>query len=110
MRRAESLLEVNRILLDEKNDLNGTHQINDSVVIQPVAIGENVTIKNSIIGPHASIASDSFIESSIISDSIVGSRSHISNVNLEFSIVGDEAKLYGKHNSLNIGDLSSIEF
>lgn len=108
--RTDSLLEVNRILLDGRKEMNHLERIKDSVIIQPVAIGDNVTIKNSIIGPHASIANDTYIESSIISDSVIGSRSYISKVNLQLSIVGDETKLQGKHNSLNIGDLSSIEF
>lgn len=107
---SESLLETNRVLLDEKEDVDHIHQIRDSVVIQPVAIGFNVSIINSVVGPHASIASDSRIENSIISDSVIGSRSHISKVNLQRSIVGDDASVNGKHNSLNIGDSSSIEF
>jgi glucose-1-phosphate thymidylyltransferase len=106
----ESLLETNRVLLDEKEDIDHVYQIKDSVIIQPVAIGDNVTIINSVIGPHASIASDSYIESSIISDSVIGSRSHISKVNLQKSIVGDDASVHGKHNSLNIGDSSIVEF
>ena len=106
----ESLLETNRVLLDEKKDMDHIHKIKDSVVIQPVSIGNNVTIINSVVGPHASIASDSYIENSIISDSVIGSRSHISKVNLQRSIVGDDASVHGKHNSLNIGDSSSIEF
>ncbi len=106
----ESLLETNRVLLDEKEDIDHVYEIKDSVVIQPVAIGDNVSIKNSVVGPHASIASDSIIESSIISDSVIGSRSHIFKVNLQRSIVGDDASVHGKHNSLNIGDSSSIEF
>ena len=106
----ESLLETNRVLLEEKEDIDQVFKLKDSVIIQPVAIGENVTIINSVIGPHASIADDSIIESSIISDSVIGSRSHISKVNLQSSIVGDEASVHGKHNSLNIGDMSSIEF
>ena len=106
----ESLLETNRVLLDEKEDIDHVHQIKDSLIIQPVAIGDNVTIINSVVGPHASIASDSYIESSIISDSVIGSRSRISKVNLQRSIVGDDASVNGKHNSLNIGDSSSIEF
>ena len=84
----ESLLETNRVLLDEKEDIDHVHEIKDSVIIQPVAIGDNVKIINSVVGPHASIASDSVIESSIISDSVIGSRSHISKVNLQRSIVG----------------------
>lgn len=108
--RPESLLETNRVLLDEKEDVGHVHQIKDSVIIQPVAIGDNVTVINSVIGPYASIAGDSYIESSIISDSVIGSRSRISKVNLQRSIVGDDASVHGKHNSLNIGDSSSIEF
>lgn len=106
----ESLLETNRVLLDEKEDIDNVQKMKNSVIIQPVAIGDNVTILNSVIGPHASIASDSYIESSIISDSVIGSRTHIMNVNLQRSIVGDDAAVHGKHNSLNIGDSSIIEF
>ncbi len=108
--QTESLLETNRILLNEKIETETVSQMKDSVIVQPVAIGENVTIVNSVIGPHASIADDTIIESSIISDSVIGSRSHISKVNLQHSIVGDDANVHGKHNSLNIGDSSSIEF
>ena len=106
----ESLLETNQVLLDEKKDIDNIHTIQDSVIIQPVAIGENVSIINSVVGPHASIASDSYIENSIISNSVIGSRTHISKVNLYDSLVGDDASVLGKHNSLNIGDSSSIEF
>ena len=107
---AESLLATNRVLLDEKDDVDGTREVVDSVIIRPVAIGENVRIVNSVVGPHASIASDTVVENSIISNSVIGSRTHISKVNLQSSIVGDDTNLVGKHNSLNIGDSSSIEF
>jgi len=108
--RPESLLKTNKVLLDEKQDIDHDYYLEDSVIIQPVAIGDNVTIKNSVVGPYASIANDAYIESSIISESVIGSRSHISKVNLQYSIVGDDASVNGKHNSLNIGDSSSIEF
>ncbi|MGP8323447.1 MAG: sugar phosphate nucleotidyltransferase [Methanosarcinaceae archaeon] len=107
---ADSLLATNRVLLDENEDLNGTHEVMNSVIIHPVAIGENVRIMNSVVGPHASIADDTVVENSIISDSVIGSRTQLSKVNLQSSIVGDDTNLVGKHNSLNIGDSSSIEF
>jgi len=107
---AESLLATNRVLLDEKDDVNNNHEIIDSVLIRPVAIGKNVKIKNSVIGPYTSIARDTNITNSIISNSVIGSRTHISKINLQSSIIGDDANLAGKHNSLNIGDSSSIEF
>lgn len=106
---AESLLETNRVLLDEKKD-DENFECKQSVIIQPVAIGDNVQIVNSVIGPYTSISNDVLIENSIISNSVIGSRTHISKVNLQSSIIGDDANLMGKHNSLNIGDSSSIEF
>ena len=107
---AESLLATNRVLLDEQEDVDGVYEVLDSVVIHPVAIGEKVMIVNSVIGPYASIASDTVVENSIISNSVIGSRTHILKVNLQSSIVGDDANIVGKHNSLNIGDSSAIEF
>ncbi|MCL7411694.1 MAG: hypothetical protein M8350_07815 [Methanosarcinaceae archaeon] len=97
-------------MLDETEDIDETYEVVDSVIIHPVAIGENVSIVNSVVRPYASIASDTVVENSIISDSVIGSRTHISKVNLQSSIVGDDTNLVGKHNSLNIGDSSSIEF
>lgn len=107
---ARSLLETNRVLLDEMNPGSVPDDVCDSVIVQPVEIGENVKIINSVIGPYTSIAEDTVIRNSIISNSVIGSRTTVSNLNLESSIVGDDANLVGKHNSLNIGDYSSIEF
>ena len=107
---AESLLATNRVLLDEREGANDAYEIVDSVVVHPVAIGDDVRIINSVVGPYASVADGTVIEHSIISDSVIGSRTHISKVNLRSSIIGDDANLMGKHNSLNIGDSSSIEF
>lgn len=107
---AKSLLATNRVLLDEQHTENTVFDVKNSMIIQPVSIGHNVTIVNSLIGPYASIADETCIDNSIISNSVIGSRSTISRMNLEASIVGDEANLIGKYNSLNIGDSSSIEF
>ncbi len=107
---ARSLIETNRVLLEENNPGSVSSYVYDSVIIQPVEIWKNVKIINSVIGPYTSIADDTVIKNSIISNSVIGSRTNISNLNLESSIIGDDANLVGKHNSLNIGDYSSIEF
>ncbi|MDK2831280.1 MAG: glucose-phosphate thymidylyltransferase [Methanolobus sp.] len=107
---AASLLETNQVLLIEKENISCNFESVDSVIIHPVAIGDKVKINNSVIGPHASIADGTIVEDSIISNSVIGSHAYISKVNLQSSIIGDEANVVGKHNSLNIGDSSSIEF
>jgi glucose-1-phosphate thymidylyltransferase len=113
-----SLLETNRVLLDDsygKRTLTITEnekrfKDGNSVIIEPVSIDDDVVIKNSVIGPHVSVANGCLIDRSIVSDSIIGSGTSISNVNLRSSIVGDNASVKGKTNSLNVGDSSSIEF
>ncbi len=106
--RADTLLEVNRLLLAEapKERIPS----NNSIIIQPVAVGDGVEIVNSVIGPDVSIADDTVVKNSIISDSIVGSGANIMNMNLQTSILGDSVNLTGKPNTLNIGDSSTIEF
>ena len=123
-----SLLETNKVLLSELKEntghksfsLNGdaiqdktplpNFQISDTVIIEPVFIGNNAILKNSVVGPYVSVADNTRIECSVISNSIIGSNSTIRDVNLRSSVIGDDVNVGGKHNSLNIGDSSSIEF
>jgi glucose-1-phosphate thymidylyltransferase len=106
--RPESLLEVNRILLSENTaSYNGAK---NSIIIEPVSIGKNAKIDNSIIGPYVSISDGAAVSSSIIEDSIVGNNAEIKHMMLRYSIIGDHAVLIGKSNALNIGDSSTIEF
>lgn len=107
---AKSLIEANRILLNENESIDSSHEIVSSVILHPVSIGKNVRIVNSIIGPNTSIASGTSLEHAIVSESIIGSRTVIANILLHSSVIGDDVSVIGKHNSLNIGDFSSIEF
>jgi glucose-1-phosphate thymidylyltransferase len=126
---SESLLVANKVLLDESYRKNqhfdiqevwtidsgvtteseGKLNVKDSVIIEPVSIGNGVTITNSVVGPHVSIADNSNINGSIVANSIIGSGSAIQGVNLRSSIIGDDVNVNSKHNSLNVGDSSSIE-
>jgi glucose-1-phosphate thymidylyltransferase len=106
--RPQSLLEVNRILLEEKCvSENGAK---NSIIIEPVSIGRNTKIENSIIGPYVSISEGAVVNSAIIEDSIVGNNAEVKYMMLRSSIIGDHAVLIGKSNALNIGDSSTIEF
>ncbi len=106
--RPQSLLEVNRILLSEKSlSENGA---TSSIIIEPVSIGKNARIENSIIGPYVSISEGAVVSNSIIEDSIVGNNAEVRYMTLHSSIIGDHAILIGKANALNIGDSSTIEF
>lgn len=76
----------------------------NSVIIEPCYIGRNVTLINSVIGPHVSIGSGSHISSSVIRNSIIQNESVISNAVISDSMVGNHATYNGNVKHLSLGD------
>lgn len=102
----ESLIETNRQLLE--NSAKVEAETKNSIVLQPSWIAKSAKISNSIIGPYVSIGGDAIVEESIISNSIVGSSSHLKRCLLESSIIGNEVTFVGRRYRLNIGDCSQV--
>ena len=105
--KPETLLETNRHLLGLKPQ--GHAGINGSLIIDPVEIAEGAEITNSVIGPYVSIGAGSVVRNTIVRDSIVGENCSLSNLNLDLSIVGNNAQAIGRPSVLNLGDSTSIE-
>lgn len=105
----ESLLETNRILLERISTLP-EYLFPDCVILHPVFIAENCTIEGSIIGPNVAIAENAVIRNSIVRNSILGAYSQLDSIVLNGSVIGNDASLRGKSNSVNIGDNTEIDF
>jgi glucose-1-phosphate thymidylyltransferase len=105
--KPETLLETNRYLLGDRHFWHG--DITNSVLVEPVHIEEGAVVRNSILGPHVSVAAGSVIEQSIVRDSIINGRSEVRNMVLNGSILGDSVQLFGASRRMNIGDHSLIE-
>jgi glucose-1-phosphate thymidylyltransferase len=86
-----------------------TVRLNDSIIIPPCFIGENVVISNSIIGPHVSIGENSKIENSIIKNSILQKSTSIQNANFLNSMLGNFAKFNGIPRDISMSDYSTID-
>lgn len=109
--KKEVLLQTNELLLKRlKNIVPNKKQLEDSIIIPPVFIGENAKIRKSIIGPNVSIGDNVIIDSSIIRDSIIGPYAQIDNAILQNSLIGNDASLRGKIYTLNLGDSAEISF
>ena len=104
--KPETLLETNRFLLKGRHHIHG--DVQDSVLIEPVHIGQGAVIKKSIIGPNVSVAAGSVIENSIIRDSIINTDNKVSYLILDHSLLGDSVSLIGSPRRMNIGDHSHI--
>lgn len=103
----ETLLSTNSYLLAGRHYNGG--EVVDSVLIEPVHIEKGAVVRGSILGPNVSIAAGSVVEASILKNAIVNGDSHVSNMILHDSILGDSVTLIGSTRRMNIGDHSLIE-
>lgn len=79
----------------------------NSVIIAPCFIGENVVIKNSVVGPHVSLGNGAVVEDSRITNSIIGANSIVKNARLTNSMLGKEVNYSEKSAELSMGDFST---
>lgn len=110
--KRQSLLDANAILLGRAYQASPTQNLHfpNTIIIPPVSIGKNCKITNSILGPNVAVGDETVLTYSIIEDSIIGSYSELKNVMLEHSIIGNDTRLLGLSQRLNIGDNTEINF
>ena len=89
--------------------IDATAKLNNSVIIPPSYIAENVELHNSVVGPYVSIGESTKIEDSIVKNSIIGSNSMLSGVNLVNSMVGKFVKFQNNPSDVSLGDFIELE-
>lgn len=100
------LLEQNSIRSEDFQHLNIT--VEKSFIKNPVYIGKNTKIVNSVIGPFISIGSNSYIENCILENSVIDSGAHLNNIISKNSIIGSNVDVENiSKDNLIIGDKST---
>ncbi|MCP2043243.1 sugar phosphate nucleotidyltransferase [Pontibacter sp. HSC-36F09] len=94
---------------DEKDLVAASADIQNSVIIPPVYIGENAVIHNSVVGPHVSIGDNTSVLASILNNSIVQKESTIKNGNIANSMVGNFVSYEGRQSDLSLGDYNTLK-
>jgi glucose-1-phosphate thymidylyltransferase len=106
--KLDTLLETNRIVL-EKGAARRPKNVEASVTIHdPVYIEDDVTLTNSTIGPNVTLGKGSRVESSTLTDTIVGSKGTIKHSQLRNSLIGDDVVIEGMRGELTVSDHSEI--
>lgn len=82
----------------------------NSIIINPCYIGENVHIKNSVIGPYVSVESNTIVENALINNSIIQSNTIIKNLNISGSMIGNHAQIIGNPMDLSAGDYTNLKY
>ncbi|MEZ5054969.1 MAG: sugar phosphate nucleotidyltransferase [Chitinophagales bacterium] len=106
----EVLLKTNALLLSKKKKVAiSKKKLQNCIIIEPIHIGKNAVIKNSIIGPNVTIGDDASIYDSIIRDTIIGDYTKLNDVVLFNSLIGSDSVIWGSSQSLNIGDNTELD-
>lgn len=102
-----------KILNYEKEEFShfpSSASIENSLIIPPCFIGENVKIKNSKIGPNVSLGNGTQIVNSNIDNSLIQEKTVINHGNLSNSMIGNNAQYYGVSREISLGDYSVLDF
>lgn len=95
-------------LKGDKGLVSGSLKMQNSVVIEPCFIGENVSLVNSIVGPNVSIESGAVIASSVVKNSILRGHTRVQDCVMNNSMLGERASVKGTVLDLSISDDSTL--
>lgn len=102
-----------KILAYEKEEMShfpASAQIENSLIIQPCFIGENVKISNSKVGPGVSLGNNTVVVNSNIENSLIQENTTINHGNLSNSMIGNSAQYFGVAREISLGDYSVLDF
>jgi glucose-1-phosphate thymidylyltransferase len=109
----DATLDTNRILLEKKKKQEERGKMEGVTVVEPSFIHPSAEIKDSVIGPYASIGARCKISNSRVEDSIIEEDVTIASIALKHSLIGKHAAVTGRSAesplTLNIGDNSSVQ-
>lgn len=100
---------LNFLMADGQNLVSDSVISNNSTIIQPCFIGENVVLTNSTVGPNVSIGNNCKVDDSAIRNSLIQNNTQILNATLDNAMIGNHAKFNGNFTSVSIGDYSVLE-
>lgn len=92
-----------------------TPMVSDSVlqenskIIPPCYIGDNVVLKNATIGPNVSLGEGCVVEDTTLTNSLIQTQTTIKNATLANAMIGNHASFDGKFDSISIGDYSVLK-
>ena len=110
----EVTLKTNSEMLEIKNAEgeslhHHTAKIENSTIIPPCFIGENVKIINSIIGPGVSVGERTQIKNCNLKNCLIQNDSELENLTLKRAMIGNQVRYKGNPNFVSIGDYSYLQ-
>jgi len=108
----DATVYTNQRILEIKKDAERlvapSASIENATIIAPCFIGENVVIRNAVVGPHVSLEAGVVVENALISNSIIQEQTTVKNASLTNSMLGKNVIYSDKINELSLGDFSVV--
>lgn len=96
------------IIVEKEAQAIDESQFKDTEIIEPVYIGEDVTIENSKIGPHASIDDGCVIKHSSVKNSLLQKHTKLESCTINDSTIGNYVELKEVDQQVHLGDHSKV--
>lgn len=105
----DAWLDTSAVICQKEHRAVDTSSYPNTIIVEPVNIGEGVSIQNSIIGPNATIGIGATIRGSAIRNSIILDRANVMDSELDRATIGFDARVNNLRGAAHIGDNSVIE-
>ncbi|AEW86707.1 nucleotidyltransferase [Flavobacterium columnare] len=100
---------LNFLHAEGENMVANSARIENSTIIPPCFIGEDVVLINSTVGPNVSLGKSTHLTNVTIKNSLVQTHTHLRNADLDNAMIGNHATFDGNFKSISIGDYSTLE-
>lgn len=95
-------------LKDTKGLVSPKLKSENSVVIAPCFIGDDVTLTDSVVGPYVSIEKGTTVTGSVVRRSILRGMVRVQDAVIDNSMIGERASVHGRALDLSVSDDSTI--
>ena len=95
-------------LKGDKGLVSASLKKENSIVIEPCFIGENVSLVNSIVGPNVSIEAGAVVSGSVVKNSILRGNTRVQDCVMDNSMIGERASVKGTALDVSISDDSTL--
>ena len=94
---------------DKEKLISSSVKLDNSKIIEPCFIGDNVVLKNTTVGPNVSVGKNCTLENSTVKNSLIQTHTTIKNANLDEAMIGNYVEYNGNFKKISIGDYSVLE-
>jgi glucose-1-phosphate thymidylyltransferase len=84
-------------------------KLENSTIIPPCNIAEDVILINATVGPNVSLGKGCHVIDSTIKNSLIQTHAHIKNATLDNAMIGNHVVFDGNFTNISIGDYSVLE-